>query len=154
YWQIPDPLEKSILSFPAALDRVEAMLRHSVKSQLLSDVKVGCQLSGGIDSSLVTLFARGHFNADMDTFSIVFQDSDYSEEKWITEAASVALADSHRFLFTSQAFFDSLERATWHLDQPLNHPNSLGIYLLAERSRELVTVLLSGEGADELFGGY
>jgi asparagine synthase (glutamine-hydrolysing) len=57
-------------------------------------------------------------------------------------------------MFTERTFFDNLEPATWHLDQPLNHPNSLGIYLLAKKSRELVTVLLSGEGADELFGGY
>jgi len=154
YWQIPDDGDKAPPSFSDALDRLDALLRSSVKSQLLSDVKVGCQLSGGIDSSLVSLYARSHFDADMDTFSIVFQDPKYSEERWISEAASAAIADNHRFLFTNQSFIDNVETATWHLDQPLNHPNSLGIFVLAERSRELVTVLLSGEGADELFGGY
>ena len=153
YWEIPDP-EKLHISSRQATDRLDEVLRRSVKSQLLSDVKVGCQLSGGIDSSLVSVFARSHFDADMDTFSIVFQDQKYSEQRWIDQAAMKAEADSHRFLFTDNHFFSALDSATWHLDQPLNHPNSLGIYLLAQRSRELVTVLLSGEGADELFGGY
>jgi asparagine synthase (glutamine-hydrolysing) len=153
YWQISDP-SKSPISFDAALERLDHLLRDSVKSQLLSDVKVGCQLSGGIDSSLVSVFARKHFDADMDTFSVIFDDPAYSEEPWIDQAARRANAVSHRFTFTDDDFFDNLDRATWHLDQPLNHPNSLGINLLARRSRETVTVLLSGEGADELFGGY
>jgi len=154
YWQIPDHTTKAHMSMKDAVDRLDVMLRQSVQSQLLSDVKVGCQLSGGIDSSLVTLFARTHFDADMETFSVVFHDPAYSEEHWISQTASMAMADSHRFLFTKESFFQSLEMATWHLDQPLNHPNSLGLYLLAKQSRKLVTVLLSGEGADELFGGY
>jgi asparagine synthase (glutamine-hydrolysing) len=111
-------------------------------------------LSGGIDSSLVSVMARSGFAADMDTFSIVFDDPKFSEERWITIAANAAKADSHRFCFTSRFFFDTLDAASWHMDQPMGHPNSLGIWLLAKRARELVTVLLSGEGADEVFGGY
>ena len=57
-------------------------------------------------------------------------------------------------MFTEDVFIGALERASWHMDQPISHPNSLGIWLLAEQSRERVTVLLSGEGADEVFGGY
>ena len=74
YWQIPDVESKPRLSASEAIAQVDQLLRNSVQSQLLSDVKVGCQLSGGIDSSLVSLFARSHFGADMDTFSIVFDD--------------------------------------------------------------------------------
>lgn len=153
YWRIPDE-PTADLDAAQALDRLDGLLRESVRSQLLSDVKVGCQLSGGIDSSLVCVFARSHFDADMDTFSVVFDDPIYSEERWIEQAVRRAQVESHRFLFTERTFFDNLDRATWHLDQPLNHPNSLGIDLLAKHSRDLVTVLLSGEGADELFGGY
>lgn len=154
YWHIPDVVDKPPVAFDQAMHRLEELLRASVKSQLLSDVKVGCQLSGGIDSSLVTVFARTHFGADMDTFSIVFDDPRYSEETWISEAARRSASDSHRYLLTPETFFQSFELGSWHLDQPLNHPNSLGLYLLSERARKLVTVLLSGEGADELFGGY
>jgi asparagine synthase (glutamine-hydrolysing) len=115
---------------------------------------VGCQLSGGIDSSLTTVIARRHFAASMDSFSVIFRDPKYSEEHWISQAALTADVDSHRFIFNDDHFFNSFERATWHLDQPINHPNSLGLFFLAEKSRPLVTVLLSGEGADELLGGY
>jgi asparagine synthase (glutamine-hydrolysing) len=100
------------------------------------------------------VLARSHFAADMDTFSVVFADPKFSEEKWINDAAKVAQADSHRFMFTEEFFLDTLDRASWHMDQPIAHPNSLGIWLLAQQSRRLVTVLLSGEGADEVFGGY
>ena len=154
YWTIPDGVAKATLTRAEAVDQLDAVMRQSVASQLLSDVKVGCQLSGGIDSSLVTLLARSHFGADMDTFSVVFADPKFSEDRWISEAATAASADSHRFLFTEASFNGALDAATWHMDQPISHPNSLGIWLLAQRSREHVTVLLSGEGADEVFGGY
>lgn len=154
YFSIADRPEKTPLSREQAVEQFDQVMQRSVKSQLLSDVKVGCQLSGGIDSSLVTVMARKHFSADMDTFSIVFADPRFSEDRWISQAASAAHADSHRFTFSEEFFLDTLDRASWHMDQPLSHPNSLGIWLLAQRSRELVTVLLSGEGADEVFGGY
>lgn len=154
YYGIPDGPARNDISADDALEGVSSHLQRSVKSQLLSDVKVGCQLSGGIDSSLTTLYARKDFTADMDCFSIIFDDPQYSEEHWIAQAASKANAVSHRFTFRDADFFDNFERATWHLDQPINHPNSLGIFLLAEKSRPTVTVLLSGEGADEVFGGY
>jgi asparagine synthase (glutamine-hydrolysing) len=154
YWEIPEGNEDSQLTNAEALDRLSELFARSVKSQLISDVPVGCQLSGGIDSSLVSLFARSHFRADMQTFSVVFDDPKYSEEYWMTQAANAAVADSHRYMFTDEFFFDTLDKASWHLDQPLNHPNSLGIWLLAKKSRSLATVLLSGEGADEVFGGY
>ena len=125
-----------------------------MKSQLQSDVKVGCQLSGGIDSSLVAVLARSHFAADMETFSVVFDEQKFSEQKWMTQAAAVARADSHHATFTPAVFFENLERASWHMDQPMGHPNSLGIWLLAREARKRVTVLLSGEGADEVLGGY
>ena len=154
YWEIPDSPARLQVSDDVALEMGQRLLEKAVRSQLISDVPVGCQLSGGIDSSLVSLFAREHFAGAMQTFSIVFRDPEYSEESWISQAATTAGADSHSFLFTDESFFDTLDAASWHLDQPISHPNSLGIWLLAQKARESVTVLLSGEGADELFGGY
>ena len=153
YWQLPDRTREAITE-QQALASLEHLLRGSVKSQLLSDVKVGCQLSGGIDSSLVSVFARSHFDADMETFSIVFDDPRHTEREWMDEATAAARAVSHHFTFTSDFFFDTLEKAPWHMDQPMGHPNSVGIWLLAQRAHDYVTVLLSGEGADEVFGGY
>ena len=107
----------------------------------MSDVKVGCQLSGGIDSSLVTSYAREFFNANMDTFSIVFSDSKYSEEEFINYVSNHTNSDSHRFQYSNQYAFENFFKATWHLDQPISIPNTLGINLAEEP--ENITVLLS-----------
>ena len=154
YWSIPDNPEKLRLSREDAVDRLDHLLGHSVRSHLRGDVNVGCQLSGGVDSSLVTVLAGSHDRADLDAFSIVFDEPQFSEERWILAAAARARVASHRFVFDEAAFIDALDAASWHIDQPIGHPNSLALWWLARHSREHVTVLLSGEGADELFGGY
>ena len=154
YWSIPEHAEKLRLSRTDAVDHLDQLLRRSVQSQLRSDVNVGCQLSGGVDSSLVTVLARSAHSGDLNAFSIVFAEPQFSEQRWILTAAATARADSHRFVFDEAAFIGALDAATWHMDQPISHPNSLALWLLARRSREQATVLLSGEGADELFGGY
>jgi asparagine synthase (glutamine-hydrolysing) len=154
YWSIPDHSGKLRLSRVDAVDQLDHLLGRSVQSQMRSDVNVGCQLSGGVDSSLVTVLARTHHSAELSAFSIVFDEPQFSEERWILTAAATAGADSHRFVFDEAAFIGALDAASWHMDQPISHPNSLALWLLARRSREHATVLLSGEGADELFGGY
>ena len=92
--------------------------------------------------------------AGLSAFSIVFKEPRFSEEPWILTAAATANLDSYRFVFDEAAFVGALDAASWHMDQPIGHPNSLALWSLAQRSREHATVLLSGEGADELFGGY
>ena len=149
YWSIPDRQEKPAASRTDLVDRLGELLQQSVRSQLRSDVAVGSQLSGGIDSSLVTALAGG-----IDAFSIVFDEAKFSEEPWIVSAAAAAGSTSHRFRFDADTFIDALDAASWHMDQPIGHPNSLALWWLALQSRAHVTVLLSGEGADELFGGY
>lgn len=152
YWE--PSLSNVPISESNALLTLDDLLKSSVKSQLLSDVKVGCQLSGGIDSSLVTTYARDFFDANMDTFSIVFGDKQYSEEPWINLVTNQTQSDSHRYMFDADYVIANLFSATWHLDVPMNLPNTIGIKKLAELSKQNVSVLLSGEGADELMGGY
>jgi asparagine synthase (glutamine-hydrolysing) len=153
YWSIPDYQEKLHLPRQAAVDRLDDLLGRSVRSQLRSDVAVGCQLSGGVDSSLVTLRA-GALNPGVGAFSIVFNEPQFSEQQWIDTAAQAAGVASHRFVFDEAAFTGALDAASWHMDQPVGHPNSLALWVLAQRSRARATVALTGEGADELFGGY
>ncbi|MFC0604074.1 asparagine synthase (glutamine-hydrolyzing) [Winogradskyella pulchriflava] len=153
YWSYK-MVEENNISLKDAVEVLDATFKESIKSQLLSDVLVGCQLSGGVDSSLVTTYAREFFNANMDTFSIVFSDANYSEEEFINYVTNHTNSDSHRYQYSNQYAFENFFKATWHLDQPISIPNTLGIKRLAERAKENVTVLLSGEGADELFGGY
>jgi asparagine synthase (glutamine-hydrolysing) len=135
--------------------KLEVWLTKSVQSQLMSDVKLGCQLSGGIDSSLVTWLANRNSNkGNFEAVSIVFDDQRFSEEKFINRVTENLAIPSHKFLLDSDYYFNNIEKATWHLETPINHPNTVAIYKLSQRAKEYVTVLLSGEGADEVFGGY
>src|SRR5262249_38206990 len=127
YYSIPDSPTNQSSSRDELVGELEKRLCQSVRSQLISDVKVGCQLSGGIDSSLITIFAGGQGATDLDSFSIIFRDQKFSEERWISQASLAAHVDNHRFYFDADNFFKAIEPATWHLDQPINHPNSLGI---------------------------
>jgi asparagine synthase (glutamine-hydrolysing) len=154
YWRIPEVAEQTHLSREDAVDRLAHLLDHSVSAQLRSDATVGCQLSGGVDSSLVTLVATAHHRGPLNTFSIVFAEPRFSEERWIEMAVGTAQAVSHRYLFDASAFVDALEPASWHMDGPISHPNALALWWLNRRAREPATVLLTGEGADELFAGY
>lgn len=153
YYTIPDGQSGS-MSDEEALEAFEAEFERSVKSQLISDVKLGCQLSGGIDSSLVTSVARERFGQDLDAFSIIFENNAVSEERWMREAAAKTNTINHCYPLTFDYFFDHLRDATWHYDYPLNLGNAVGLYLLAQEATKHVTVLLSGDGADELMGGY
>ena len=136
-------------------EKLEGWLSKSVKDQLMSDVRLGCQLSGGIDSSLVTWLAnRTSKGKNFEAVSIVFNDNRFSEEKYIDVVTENLGIPSHKFLLDSDYYIDNFEKATWHLEAPINHPNTIGIYKLSQRAKEHVTVLLSGEGADEVFGGY
>ena len=99
YWSIPDHPEKLRLSREDAVDRLDHLLGRSVQSQLRSDANVGCQLSGGVDSSLVTVLASSHHSADLNAFSIVFDEPRFSEERWILEAAATARRHQPSFCF-------------------------------------------------------
>jgi asparagine synthase (glutamine-hydrolysing) len=153
YWDIPD-VDPKPMPVDRAIAQINDRLEEAVRRQLISDVKVGCQLSGGIDSSLVTAMARDRFGAKMESFSITFSEAHVSEEKWIRQAAEKTQTVCHTFPLTFEYFMENLDRAAWHMDYPPNLANSVGLYLLAQESRKHVTVLLSGDGADEVYGGY
>lgn len=135
--------------------RLENSLRRSVRRQLMSDVKLGCQLSGGVDSSMVTWFAADAVESgQLETVSILFNDPRFSEKQWIDQVASQLHLRAHAFTLDAGYYLKQIETATWHFEQPLNHPNAIGIYLLSQEAKKHVTVLLSGEGADEVLAGY
>lgn len=130
-------------------------LSKAVKSQLISDVKLGCQLSGGVDSSVVTAISSSCLpKGFLETVSIDFNENAFSEKRYIDYVADRYSLVSHQFKMNSEMYFGMIDSSIWHFEQPLNHPNSIGIKLLSKNSSEFLTVLLSGEGADELLGGY
>jgi len=134
------------------LDRA---LQVAVGRQMMADVKLGCQLSGGVDSSLVTYYAAGELQkGQLETISIIPQAKGYSEEEYMDQVISQLQLDAHKYPLASDYYFDVIDRAAWHFEHPINHPNTIGIYQLSQNARQHVTVLLSGEGADEVLGGY
>jgi len=155
FWEIYNGDDLSKYSLDQAAEILENELIKSLKLRLMSDVKIGCQLSGGIDSSLVTLIASHNLREyDLDSISIILEEKRYSEEIWIDQAKDITGVNNHKYTLTSEYFSEKFRLATWHFDFPLMMPNSIGIFLLAEKAKEFFTVFLSGEGADELLGGY
>ena len=152
YWELPGPPAGPPPSFDEAVAGLDARLKRAVEVRLLSDVKLGCQLSGGVDSSLVSVLASESAGADLDAISIVFDDPRLSEGPWMDHVAERGGVRVHKFTLTPDYFLEQLPRATWSMDQPLNQPNSIGIYLLAEMARPFMTVLLSGEGGGRAAG--
>lgn len=140
-------------SFNAEKERAEETLKQCIERQTLSDVKVGCQLSGGIDSSLVTYYASQYEGLD-DSVSIVFDDKAYSEEPYIDHVLGLTGIQGHKVALNTSDLINDLETCIWHSDSMLNIENAIGIYHLSREAKKHVTVLLSGEGADEVWGGY
>jgi asparagine synthase (glutamine-hydrolysing) len=147
-------------NLPVAAGHPLELLRDSVRAQSMSDVEVGVQLSGGIDSSLVAHhYARtGH---RVKGFYVSIDHPGLDEDVWAEHAGRVIRADGdfdlHRIVADHAAFRRVLPEVVWHMDEPaFRHPNAAGVYLLCEhvRARTAVKVLLTGEGADEIFGGY
>lgn len=154
YYEI-DTEGAQTISNEDAENQLENALQKSVDSQMISDVKLGCQLSGGVDSSLVSYYAAESLNeGNLETISIIFKDPRFSEEKYIDKVAKQLDLKAHKYEMDAQYYFDVLEKAIWHFEHPLNHPNTIGIYLLSQEAKKHVTVLLSGEGADECLAGY
>lgn len=137
--------------------KMQEVLEGSVRRQMVSDVKVGCQMSGGIDSTLITTFASKLDASSLkDTISVIFDEENksYSEEPFMDMAQKKLKLSQHKLILNRDYVGKNLYRTIWHLDTMANTPNSIGIMLLSEEAKKYVTVLLSGEGADEAFAGY
>lgn len=133
---------------------LEKVLEHSVREHLMSDVPVGVQLSGGVDSSIVAIFAKKHANSRLHTFSIGLEDPKWNEFIYSDKVAKLLGTEHHKIIFTKKDFLRLFEKLTYHLDEPIVHPNTIPMYLVAKEARKYTKVLLTGEGADEVFLGY
>lgn len=136
-------------------DYVTEKLSQTIERQLVGDVKIGCQLSGGIDSSLISFFV-GNSNKDKykTAFSIILDDADFSEESYIDNIVKKTGFELHKIALDTDYVYKNIPKAVWHYESILTYHNTIALLLLAEKAKEYVSVLLSGEGADELFAGY
>lgn len=132
---------------------VKQTLIDSVKIHMRSDVPVGAFLSGGIDSSIVVAIAR-QFNPDLQTFSVGFEREGYSELDLAQETAHQLGVQNFSKVITPEEFMRVFPDFIWHMDDPLADPAAVPQYFLTREAAKRVKVALTGEGADELFGGY
>jgi asparagine synthase (glutamine-hydrolysing) len=128
-------------------------LEDSVAHHMIADVPVGSFLSGGIDSSIIaTLMQEVRGDKKIKTFTVGF--SSLSEAAEARETAEPLGTDHTEIVISPEEYFEALPKAVWHFDEPVADPSALGLYFLAREARKSVKVVLSGEGSDELFGGY
>lgn len=136
-------------------EQLLGLLRKATHDQMVSDVPLGSMLSGGLDSSLITALMAEHSSQPVKTFSIGFVED--AEANELSDAKSVAQrlgTDHHELLTSATDHPELLDEALWHLEEPIADVSFLGFMLLSRLARESVTVALSGQGADELLGGY
>lgn len=130
------------------------LVRDSISLQLMADVPVGTLLSGGIDSSVVTALAAQASSGFLSSFSIGFAEEAFNELHYARMVAKRCQTRQHELVVSNLEFSSALPEMIYYLDEPLNHANSVQIYYISAFARSEVKVLLTGEGADEIFGGY
>lgn len=136
-------------------DKIEYLLKSSISEHILSDVPIGLQLSGGVDSSLISVLAMQYLKQkNVHSFSIGLTDPKWNEFDYSRTVAKQIKTKHHEIKFNQQEFCELLPISTYHLDEPITYPNTIPMMILAEEARKHVKVLLNGEGADEIFGGY
>jgi asparagine synthase (glutamine-hydrolysing) len=130
-------------------------LEETVRMRLMSDVPLGVFLSGGVDSSAIAaLTARMTGGAPIKTFSVGYEEAQYSELGFARQVAKLIGSDHREVKVGMEDFFDVLPRLIWHEDEPITWPSSVSLYFVSQLAAENVTVVLTGEGSDELFAGY
>jgi len=140
------------LSWEDVLDGTQQVMRQSVKLHTQADVPWGAFLSGGIDSTVIVALLREL--GPVSTFSVGYEDEGYSELTEAAESARFLETDHHQYLIPPGEFWEHLPRLVWHFDEPVADPAAIALYFVARMAKQKITVTLSGEGADEVFGGY
>ncbi len=148
YWDV-DFSKKSSLSFDETAEAIDAAVRESVTVHRISDVPVGSFLSGGVDSSYITAALMPE-----NTFSVGFGEKKFDETTEAKELSDLLRIRNFRDELTAEECMAAFDTIQYHMDEPHSNPSAVPLYFLAKLAKEQVTVVLSGEGADEIYGGY
>jgi asparagine synthase (glutamine-hydrolysing) len=154
YWQLelkPD----SRITVASAKEELDGLLRSAVKEHLVSDVPLGLWASGGLDSSAILHYAREACSSRIQTFSVSFRGRTFDETPYFRRIAQIYDTDHHEFDLTPDDTLPGVvEQLSYYSDEPSADAGAVPVWYLSQMTRRHVTVALSGEGADELFGGY
>jgi asparagine synthase (glutamine-hydrolysing) len=130
------------------------LFRTSVRLRLMADVPLGMFLSGGIDSSAIAAVMSQMVNEPIKTFSVGFAEREANELEYARMVSNKFKTDHHEVIVTPQQFFAALPKLIWHEDEPIAHLASIPLYFVSRLASKHVKVVLTGEGSDELLGGY
>jgi asparagine synthase (glutamine-hydrolysing) len=154
YWRLPLTVARD-WTLESAREELDALLRQSIREHLVSDVPLGMWLSGGIDSSTILHYAATESSKPLKTFSISFQGRSFDETSYIREVAQLYQTDHTELDLNPEVDLrGAIEELAYYSDEPSADAGALPVWFLSKLSRTKTTVSLSGEGADELFGGY
>lgn len=148
YWDA-DFSDDDSKTFDEYVEECDAVVHESVAAHRIADVKVGSFLSGGVDSSYIAACLMPD-----KTFSVGFEYKDFNETNYAAELSDKLGIENYRKMVSADEFFEVLPQIQYHMDEPQSNLSSVPLWFLAQLAAEQVTVVLSGEGADELFAGY
>ena len=136
------------------INGLRELLESSVKYRMIADVPIGSFLSGGVDSSIITALMAENSQEQIKTFTIGFEEEGYNEFKYAKLIADKYDTNHKEITLCSKDYISSIEKLIEYKDAPLSVPNEVPLYLMSKELKKDITVVLSGEGADEIFGGY
>ncbi len=138
-----------------AVEAIRKVLDDSMKFHIRSDVPVGALLSSGIDSTITTAIAKNYCDdGKIKTFTIGFDVGEKNETPIAEASAKEMGLENYAITVNAKEYMDILPKLTWHMDDPLADPSAVALYFVTKKASEYVTVIISGEGSDELFSGY
>ncbi|RMO67375.1 asparagine synthase (glutamine-hydrolyzing) [Pseudomonas syringae group genomosp. 3] len=154
YWQVSYQPVDDQKTLHQSVDELDDLLNQAVAKRLSAEVQVGTMLSGGLDSSLITAIACKQGHVGLKTFAVGFNEAAFSELDFSRRLAKDFGTDHHDLIITPQKAFHAADQLVKNFGEPFAFPSSIASYFMYKLAREHVSVVLGGDGADELFGGY
>lgn len=154
YWHPPQEPSDNVLPLAEQANQLRISLQQAVRSHLMSDVPLGLFLSGGLDSSGLAALMAPMMPQPVKTFAVGFAEREANELRYARLVARAIGAEHHEVLVSPEQFMQALPKLIWHEDEPIAFPSSVPLYFVSRLASRHVKVVLTGEGADELFLGY